>query len=90
MSNHHAAHGIKALLEDLPPLRKKKNPLIAALAGFFLGGVGLGLYLQSWKDCVYPILVFILLSIIFPGVGTIAALFFAAIWGFARASGSSD
>jgi hypothetical protein len=88
--SHLASHGIKELVKDLPPLKKKKNPVVAALAGFFLGGIGLGLYLQSWKDCVYPILIFILLSLVFPGIGTLAALALTSVWGFVRALDSGD
>jgi len=32
---HHAAHFIKHLFEALPPVMKKKNPLIAGILGFF-------------------------------------------------------
>ncbi len=85
---HHVAHGIKALLEDLPPIREKKNPLIAGILGFLFGGVGLGLYFQSWKDFFYPILVMIGLSIIIPGLGTIVAIIFTTIWGIVRAANS--
>ena len=90
MENHYAVHGIKKLLEDLPPLRVKKNPIVAAIVGFCFGGLGLGLYLQSWKDGVYPILVLILLSLVFPGIGTVTALIMTSVWGFVRAADSSD
>lgn len=46
----HVAHGIHALLADLPPIREKKNPLVAGVLGFLFGGIGLGLYFGSWKD----------------------------------------
>jgi hypothetical protein len=85
---HHALHVVKVLWEDLPPLRKKKNPFIAAFAGFFFGGIGLGIYFQSWKDAVYPILGLVLLSIAFPAIGTVTALILTAVWGFARAANS--
>jgi hypothetical protein len=83
--NHAVGHGIKHLLKDLPRLERKKNPFIAGMLGFFFGGVGLGLYFQSWKDFVYPVLIFIGLSIVFPGLGTLTAIIFTAIWGVVRA-----
>jgi len=89
MSNeHHAFHFIKHLFGDLPPLVEKKNPLIAGILGFCFGGIGLGLYFQSWKDFFYPVIAFVLLSIVIPGLGTILAVIFTGIWGVVRAANS--
>jgi hypothetical protein len=89
---HGAFHGIKALLKDLPPIREKKNPLVAALIGFFFGGLGLGIYFKSWKDGVYLVLVALLLLIPFSFLLTPIGLFIgcciAACWGYARADKS--
>ena len=90
---HAAKHFREHLFEDLPRLKKKKNPAVAALLGFFFGGIGLGLYFGSWKDGVYPALVWImgvvLLGILFPFLGVVPgwllAAIFAAGWGIERA-----
>jgi len=58
---HHAAHFIKRLFEKLPPITEKKNPLIAGILGFFFGGIGLGLYFQTWQDFLYPVIAFVVL-----------------------------
>ena len=91
MSNDHIfIHGMKALLEDLPPIKEEKNPLIAGILGLLFGGVGLGLYFQSWKDFLYPILIMIILSILIPGLGTIAAVILTTLWGLFRACDSGS
>ena len=84
----HVAHGIKALWEDLPPIREKKHPLLAGIIGFMFGGIGLGLYFQSWKDFLYPVLAWVALAIVIPGLGLILAAIFSATWGAARAANS--
>lgn len=88
--NHAVAHGIKGLLENLPPIKEKKNPLIAGVLGFLFGGIGLGLYFRTWQDFVFPVLIFIGLSIIFPVLGTGAAIILTTIWGIVRAADSGS
>ena len=92
MSNtHHYPHYIQKLWEDLPRLRTKKSPLIAGILGFLFGGIGIGLYFQSWKDAAYLIVIFIMLSLLLSPlviVGPFLALCFASGWGVVRASGS--
>jgi hypothetical protein len=88
--NHAIGHGIKEALTRLPPIRDKKNPLIAGLLGFLLGGLGLGLYFRSWADFIVPILVFMGLSIMIPGLGSVAAILFATGWGVVRALASGE
>lgn len=34
----------------MKPLKQRKNPVIAFILGFFLQGIGVGLYLESWID----------------------------------------
>jgi hypothetical protein len=75
-------------LFEIPPVKKAKSPLVAALLGFWLSGIGLGLYLRSWRDGVFPILGLIVLSRVFPGSGTILAMALTSIWGFLRACDS--
>lgn len=85
---HHFPHFIQRLLEDLPPIREKKNPVVAGVLGFLFGGIGLGLYFQSWKDFVYPVIVFFMLSVLLSPlivVGPFLGLVFASLWGVVRA-----
>ncbi len=79
------------LVEDLPPIHEKKNPIVAGLLGFFFGGIGLGIYFQTWKDFLYPVAVFVMASILLAPlivVGPFLALIFAAVWGTVRAANS--
>jgi hypothetical protein len=84
----HVAHGIHALLADLPPIREKKNPLVAGVLGFLFGGIGLGLYFGSWKDFLYPILTLLGLAIVLPGIGIVVGVLLTTIWGIVRAANS--
>jgi len=88
---HHYPHFIHKLLEDLPPIKEKKNPVLAGILGFLFGGIGLGIYFQSFKDFLYPVLVFLMLSVLLAPllvVGPFLALLFASGWGVVRALGS--
>ena len=97
MSNHYrgAGKGMKALIEDLPYI-EGKNPIIAFIVGFLFGGIGLGLYFQSWKDFLYPLILF-LVSVIIMGTfilpiigvvpGWLLGSTLSAGWGVWRANG---
>lgn len=85
-AQHAASHLIKHCWHDLPKLKERRDPVIAGTLGFFLGGIGLGMYFRSWKDGVYPVIVFTLLTIVCPiGLGELAACILTAVWGVARA-----
>jgi hypothetical protein len=92
---HGAGRAIKSLVGDLPVL-EKKNWVLAGLLGFFFGGLGLGLYFQSWKDFIYPILVFFIVTIAWGSFipffgaapGALVGFLFASCWGIWRALGS--
>jgi hypothetical protein len=34
----------------MKPLKSRKSPVVAAILAFLFGGLGLGLYLRSWRD----------------------------------------
>lgn len=79
-------------LDKLPPLDDEKNPLIAAFCGFWLGGVGLGLYFRSWTDFIFPfVIAFVLLIGGIPTGGILLLLtpFCWAIYGYRRATASN-
>ncbi len=86
---------ISTIVGDLPYV-EGKNPVIAAILGFLFGGLGLGLYFWSWKDFLYPVLVFIVTIIFFgsfvlPIIGVmpgwLVGSLFASGWGVWRANG---
>lgn len=52
-----------SIADDSEPLAKKKNPALAAAIGFFFGGIGLGLYLRSWRDFLIPFGILLLMLI---------------------------
>jgi hypothetical protein len=95
MTIHGTGRFMKFLIDDLPPLNGK-NPVIAGILGFCFGGVGLGLYFWSWKDFLYPVVIFFLavltMSFLLPVIGAfpgwLVGGILAAGWGAWRASGS--
>lgn len=87
---HGIIKAIEHMLTDLPPIRERKDPVVAGLIGFAFGGIGLGLYFNSGKDFVYPVLVFVGLSLLFPGLGSVAAMIFTGCWGVVRAINSGQ
>ena len=56
MQNHEtaadAANFAKRIVDDMKPLKKKKNPILAAILGFFGGSILLGIYFFSFKDFI--------------------------------------
>jgi hypothetical protein len=96
---HHAAHIGKDIgkeLQKMPPLKNKKNPVIAFVLGFLLQGIGVGLYLESWKDFFACVGIFVLFfGILLPTVvGEAlllpAAALFCGIYGAWRANSSNE
>jgi ABC-type transport system involved in cytochrome bd biosynthesis fused ATPase/permease subunit len=78
--------------EKLAPLKKKKDPIFAAIAGFTLGAIGLGLYFGTLADCLIPIFIWIFMAILSAptgGVLLITAPVFCAIFGYRRAKSSN-
>ncbi len=85
------------LFEHMPPLNGAKNPQLAAVLGFFFGGIGLGIYFMSFVDFLIPILISILLFAVLQGLAsmdtTIAWLvgaIIAGLWGFFRVVNSNN
>jgi len=96
MTNHPHIHGagrlIKTMINDLPPVYGKSR-LLAGFIGFLFGGLGLGLYFWSWRDFLYPVVIFglsvFLLGSALPVVGVLPGyllgILFATVWGVWRA-----
>jgi hypothetical protein len=72
-----SAYGVA---EKLQPLASKKDPVVAAIAAFALGGVGLGIYLRSWVDFFVPFLMLLILGVIAIPTGGLLAYFAPVFW----------
>jgi hypothetical protein len=93
MSSRHMGRAAKAglrIVNDLPPLPERKNPLIAFGLGLALGAVGVALYFKSAKDFFVCLGLFIVASIIVPGLGSLLGWFFAPCYGAYRAASSNE
>jgi hypothetical protein len=84
------------LMEKLSPLHKMKNPGLAAALGFAFGGIGLGIYLRSFIDFLFPIAVVLVASVVStgfamlgPDLGLLAGAIVAAMWGYFRVETSN-
>ena len=96
MNTQKLPHGIMrsafGVAEKLEPLKSKKDPVIAAIAGFVSGGIGLGLYLQSWTDFLLPsgmLIILMVLGIPFGELPTMFIPFFWAVYGYRRVKASN-
>lgn len=96
-TNHHTPHQtVHAALrvsEQLKPFSEEKDPMIAAVCGFFVGGIGLGLYFKSWADFAMPVFLWVMCAIFAPvtvGTSYIAAGLFCAAYGYRRAKASNE
>ncbi len=81
-----------SVAEKLEPLKTKHDPFLAAIAGFALGGVGLGLLLRSWVDFFVPFIMFVVIGVIAVPTGEVFAIFtpvFWAIYGYRRVKASN-
>ena len=89
---HSVVRNAFAVAEKMEPLKSKKDPTIAALCGFLTGGVGLGLYLQSWADFLIPWGMLVFLMVIGLPLAELPAYFvpfFWAIYGYRRVKASN-
>src|SRR3954451_17623208 len=87
---------IFTIMDRLAPLHKTKSTGVAALLGFLLGGIGLGIYLRSFVDFVFPIALVIGASTLSTGfanldpqVGVFAGAIIASLWGYFRVENSN-
>ena len=93
MSEHHAAHFAKhgaEAIKRLEPLAERKSPAVAFVAGLLLGSLGVAIYLRSFKDFFICMVLFVLLSLMLPGLGSIIGWLFAPVYGAWRAHTSND
>ncbi len=78
-----------SIADEMKPLKKRKNPAVAATLGLFTGGIGLGIYLGSWVDFFLPFLMLLLIFIFSGGILTELVPIFWAVWGWRRAKASN-
>ena len=84
------------LLDKLPPLHGTKSAGVAAVLGFVFGGIGLGIYLRSFVDFLFPIALVITASVLSTGfaqldpqIGVLAGSIVASLWGYFRVENSN-
>jgi hypothetical protein len=85
------------LMDKLSPLGSRKNSGVAAFLGFVLGGVGLGIYLRSFVDFLFPIGLAIAASVFWsglasldPGTAVLAGSIMASLYGYFRVENSNQ
>lgn len=69
VNSHHTRHAMHTALEmaeQIEPLSRSKDPIVAALCGLFLGGLGLGLHFKSWRDFAIPVVLWVLCTLFAP------------------------
>ena len=81
---------MKQIGDEMPPLRKERDPGTAAIIGFFFGGIGLGIYFGSFIDFIIPLLIAIGLWTTLSQVGLIGGVVIATAWGYFRAVSSNE
>ncbi len=93
MSERHAAHfaqhGAEAI-KNLDPLNERKSPVIAFVLGLLFGALGVALYFKSFKDFGICLVLFLVASVMLPGLGSILGWFFASVYGAWRAHTSNQ
>ena len=93
MSNEHighlAKHGAEAV-KNLTPLHDKKNPLVAFVVGLLFGALGVAVYFKSMRDFWVCLGMFLIASIVIPGLGSILGWFFSPVYGAWRAHTSNE
>ena len=82
-----------SLIEKLQPLRKKKNPNVAAALAFFFGIIGMLIYGMSFIDIVFGI-VFVLVATVTlgqadPVLGFLVGMLVGAIYSYFRVLSSN-
>ena len=58
----------------MKPLKSRKSPVVAAVLAFMFGGLGLGLYLRSWRDLAAGIAIGLGLSVLSVKAGAAGVL----------------
>jgi hypothetical protein len=92
----HIFHMAHKWVEDLKPLDKPKGPFIAFCLGVLFGAIGVAIYLQSWKDFLICMGLFLFVAVVLipTGLGTVFSvpieLLFSGFYGFFRVLKSNE
>ncbi len=89
----HAAHFVKhgaEVINQLPPLPEKKNPVAAFVVGLIFGALGVSIYFKSAKDFFICLGMLVVLTIMRPfGPGEFLGWLFSPVYGAWRAHTSN-
>lgn len=89
---HSLVGGLFRIADDSEPLAEIKNPALAAAIGFVSGGIGLGIYLRSWRDFLIPfglLLLVLVLGIVTAELLSATTPFIWAAYGYRRVVASN-
>lgn len=76
---------IESMMRKLPPPAPGKSANVACLLGLLFGGIGLGIYLKTVVDFVFPVALAVLASVIFgPEAGWVGGALVAGMYGYFR------
>jgi hypothetical protein len=76
---------LQTFTKQRPPLKKRRNVVVAALVAFLFGVIGVGIYLRSWREAGIAFLIGLpglAVAMAFPGgtVGVSGAVAGYAVW----------
>jgi hypothetical protein len=83
---------VEFVAKNLPPLKRERHPMAAAVLGFLFGGIGLAIYLRSWVDAGLAVASIVALDVVVSmglEVGMLPILLALAQYGFVRAEASN-
>ena len=84
-----ATNTVTSMSANMPSLKKRKSPGLAAVLGFLFGGIGLGIYFVSFIDFIIPVAIVVLAGAVMKAGGVFAGAVIAAFWGYFRALDSN-
>lgn len=90
---HTFVGGLLSIADESEPLAEEKNPALAAAIAFVTGGIGLGLYLRSWRDFFIPfglLLMVLILGIVTFEVLSVATPFIWSAYAYRRVKASNE
>jgi hypothetical protein len=83
---------VEFVAKNMPPLKRERNPMAAAVLGFLFGGIGLAIYLRSWVDAGLAVASIIALDLAVSmglGIEVLAVLLALGQYGYVRAEASN-
>lgn len=85
---------ISQAMNRLPVLGKEFNPLLAGLLGFLFVGIGLALYIRSWRDLLVSwlvgLVVLLLAALIWPDIYWLLSGIAIGVYGYLRVFNSNE